>query len=76
MQTMSVAEAKARFSALLSAVEAGEEIVITRRGKAVARLMPAPAGDAAALFRAIGGDEMFDVSAPPDRQPEPAPQLD
>lgn len=34
-------EAKTKLSALLDRVERGEEIVITRRGKAVARLVPA-----------------------------------
>lgn len=38
MQTVSVAEAKAHLSELLNQVEAGEEIVITRRGQAVARI--------------------------------------
>ena len=38
MQTVSVAEAKSHLSALLDAVQAGEEIIITRRGKPVARL--------------------------------------
>lgn len=33
-------EAKSRLGQLLDRVEAGEEIVITRRGKAVARLVP------------------------------------
>ena len=33
-------EAKTHFSELLERAEHGEEIVITRRGKAVARLMP------------------------------------
>ena len=36
----SVADAKARFSELLARAEAGEEIVIRRHGKAVARLAP------------------------------------
>ncbi|MDP2828596.1 MAG: type II toxin-antitoxin system prevent-host-death family antitoxin [Sulfuricellaceae bacterium] len=40
MQTVSIAEAKARLSELLNRVEAGEEIVIARRGQAVARLAP------------------------------------
>lgn len=38
MQTVSVAEAKAHLSELLNQVEAGEEIVITRRGQPVARI--------------------------------------
>jgi prevent-host-death family protein len=33
-------EAKSRLGQLLDRVEAGEEIVITRRGKVVARLVP------------------------------------
>jgi len=36
-------EAKNRFGQLLDWVEAGEDVVITRRGKVVARLVP-PAG--------------------------------
>ncbi|MCX8086746.1 MAG: type II toxin-antitoxin system prevent-host-death family antitoxin [Rhodocyclaceae bacterium] len=43
MRTLTVAQAKARLSALLSQVEAGEEIVITRHGQAIARLVPEPA---------------------------------
>ena len=38
MATVSVAEAKAKLSELLDKVEAGEEIVITRHGKPVAKL--------------------------------------
>lgn len=38
--TISVADAKARLSAILQAAEAGEEVVITRRGKPVVRLTP------------------------------------
>ncbi|MCK9387294.1 MAG: type II toxin-antitoxin system prevent-host-death family antitoxin [Sulfuritalea sp.] len=40
MRTVSVAEAKAHLSELLNVVEAGEEIVITRHGRAVARVSP------------------------------------
>ncbi|WP_254944666.1 type II toxin-antitoxin system Phd/YefM family antitoxin [Cyanobium sp. AMD-g] len=35
-----VAEAKARLSSLLDAVEQGQPVVITRRGKAIAELVP------------------------------------
>jgi antitoxin (DNA-binding transcriptional repressor) of toxin-antitoxin stability system len=38
METISVADAKAHLSELLTKVEAGEEIIITRRGQPVARL--------------------------------------
>lgn len=39
MKTVAVFEAKNRFSELLASVERGEEIAITRRGVAVARLV-------------------------------------
>ncbi|NMG56753.1 type II toxin-antitoxin system Phd/YefM family antitoxin [Aromatoleum aromaticum] len=35
-----VYEAKTRFSELLAAVEHGEQVIITRRGRAVARIVP------------------------------------
>ena len=40
MTTCTVAEAKARLSELLTRVERGEELVITRRGRPVANLSP------------------------------------
>ena len=40
MDRLSVAVAKARFSAVLARVEAGQEVVITRRGVAIARIVP------------------------------------
>jgi prevent-host-death family protein len=49
MKTANVAEAKAHLSALLAEVEAGEEVVITRYGKPVARIIPEPAA-APAVF--------------------------
>ncbi|WP_295392162.1 type II toxin-antitoxin system Phd/YefM family antitoxin [uncultured Thiodictyon sp.] len=42
MQTLTVAAAKSRWSAVLAQVEAGEEIVITRRGVPVARIVAEP----------------------------------
>jgi prevent-host-death family protein len=42
MQTIPVHQAKDRFSALLQAVEEGEEIVITRHGKRIARIIREP----------------------------------
>lgn len=38
MQTVTVAHAKARLSKILARVEGGGEVVITRRGRPVARL--------------------------------------
>ena len=40
MKEIGAFEAKSRLGQLLDRVEAGEEIVITRRGKVVARLVP------------------------------------
>lgn len=40
MDTVSVADAKARLSELVDRVEAGDTIAITRRGKPAARLVP------------------------------------
>jgi prevent-host-death family protein len=40
METISVADTKAHLSKLLDRIEKGEEIVVTRRGKPVARLTP------------------------------------
>jgi prevent-host-death family protein len=45
MRTVSAREANQRFSKLLQAVVEGEEVVITRRGKPVARLAPIEAAD-------------------------------
>ena len=43
MKTANIAEAKSHFSALLAEVEAGKEVVIMRRGKPIARIIPEPA---------------------------------
>ena len=40
MKEVTTSEARATLSALLDAVELGEEIVITRKGKRIARLVP------------------------------------
>ena len=60
MRQVQIAEAKAHLSALIEQVEAGEEIIIARRGKPVARLIPEPrtAKSAAEVFReawSLGG---------------------
>lgn len=44
MREIGAFEAKNRLGALLDEVQRGTEIVITRRGKAVAKLVPAAAG--------------------------------
>lgn len=40
MHTVSLSEAKSHLSQPLRQVEAGEEVIITRRGKPVARITP------------------------------------
>lgn len=53
MRVIALYEAKNTLSGLLDEVEAGEEIVITRRGKAVARLVSVtPAFDRAKATQA------------------------
>lgn len=52
MAEIGVHEAKTHFSKLLMRVSAGEEIVITRSGEPVARLVPARR----AVRRVLGGD--------------------
>lgn len=63
MRAIGAFEAKTHLSELLAAVETGETVIITRRGKPVAKLIPvasAPERDAAiarisALRARIGG---------------------
>jgi len=43
MATASISETKAKLSALLERVKAGEEVTITDRGTPVARIVPLPA---------------------------------
>jgi len=42
MKTATVRDLRNHYSGLLKWIEAGEEVRITRRGKAVARLVPEP----------------------------------
>ncbi|HLY02502.1 MAG TPA: type II toxin-antitoxin system Phd/YefM family antitoxin [Candidatus Cybelea sp.] len=41
MKSVNIHEAKTHFSALLARVEAGEEVVIAKAGRPIARLVPA-----------------------------------
>ena len=47
MREVDAFEAKSKFGQLLDQVEHGEKIVITRSGKAVAKLVPAALGSIA-----------------------------
>ena len=59
MKTVSTAEAKTHLSALLDEVARGETVIITKRGRAAARLIPPEAPDregavaAATTLRAV-----------------------
>jgi len=56
MHEIGAFEAKNKLSMLLDRVAGGEEVLITRRGKAVARLVPAEPGfDRAKARRAADG---------------------
>jgi prevent-host-death family protein len=53
MRTFSAFDGKTRFSELLDLVEAGEEVLITRHGKPVARMVSAAAADRETVDKAI-----------------------
>ena len=53
MREIQATEAKARLAELLRVVERGETVAITRHGKPVAHLVPAPAQDRANRERAV-----------------------
>lgn len=76
MRSVPVVEAKAHFSALLAAVEAGEEVAITRRGRVVARLLPDGPRTAADAFRVCWDEGGLDVEAPADLDVDAVPAWD
>ena len=56
MEQMGIYEAKSRFSELIKRAQSGEEVIITRHGKAVVKIVPARAEksiDRTALFKEI-----------------------
>jgi len=67
MKTVTVVQAKSRFSALLAEVESGAEVAVTRHGKIVARLLPDHPRMAADAFRDFWPDaKEIDLQAPED----------
>ena len=73
MEQVQIDEAKAHLSALLERVEAGEEIIIARRGKAIARLVPEPrrpkmAAEALELVWELGGFDLQPIPELPSRR--------
>jgi prevent-host-death family protein len=76
MRTIPIVEAKSHFSALLSEVEAGAEIAITKHGRVVARIVPDTPRMAADVFRPFWHERDIDLEAPSDSLPEPVPPLE
>ena len=76
MKSITIVEAKSRFSAMLAEVEAGEEIAVTRHGRVVARLVPDRPRLAADAFRDFWSDCDDDLQAPDDPLAEEVPSLD
>ncbi|HEX2137357.1 MAG TPA: type II toxin-antitoxin system prevent-host-death family antitoxin, partial [Microvirga sp.] len=75
MPTVGLAEAKAKLSELVDQVERGEEVVISRYGKAVAKLVPVeppPKVDRSGIFGSMTGKiwiaDDFDAPLPADIQ--------
>ena len=80
MKSVPVVEAKARFSALLAEVEAGEEIAVTRgvMGRVIRAPGPGPSSQKAAdAFRDFWADaHEIDLIAPEDKLAESVASLD
>lgn len=70
MQTFNIQDAKAHFSRLVEAASEGEEIVITKAGRPVARLVPITHSSVERKFGALKGQvriaEDFDAPLPDD----------
>ena len=68
MKTVNIHEAKTHLSRLLEQVAAGEEVIIAKAGKPVARLVPAANRDARRVLGSDKGDvwiaEDFDAPLP------------
>lgn len=60
MRTMTATEASRRFSDLLDAIEAGETVTVTRGGRAVAELRPAPLRTGRSLRTALEEAPLLD----------------
>lgn len=64
MATMSACEARTRFAELLDRIERGETIVITRRGRPVAKLAPVEHSRREEISEAVDRLEAFRRSGP------------
>ncbi|MGL1834095.1 type II toxin-antitoxin system Phd/YefM family antitoxin [Rhodocyclaceae bacterium SMB388] len=73
MRTLTLAETKAHLSAVIDQVVEGEEIVITRRGRPVARIVPereVPLSDVAHLVA-----DLREFLLAQEPQPHPAAEV-
>jgi len=70
MKTVNIHEAKTHFSKLLAQVESGSEVVISRAGKPIARLVPSDPKPQRPIFGADRGKlvvpDDFDAPLPDD----------
>jgi prevent-host-death family protein len=70
MKTINIHAAKTHLSSLVAEVEAGEEIIIAKAGKPVARLVPLQKNDFRRSFGALKGrihmKDNFDDPLPPE----------
>jgi prevent-host-death family protein len=72
MRQASVGEAKAHFSALIKRAESGEEVLVTRSGMPVARIVPVKS----AKERFFANDEGLGFVADDFNEPLPAGLLE
>jgi prevent-host-death family protein len=70
MKTINIHAAKTHLSSLVAEVEAGEEVIIAKAGKPVARLVPLQKNDFRRSFGALKGrihmKNNFDDPLPPE----------
>lgn len=59
MQTIGAFEAKTHLSVLLEQVERGEQVIITKHGRPVAKLVPATKVDSTRIRHAIDSLKVF-----------------
>ncbi|CAN0305834.1 unnamed protein product [Phaeothamnion confervicola] len=72
MKQASIAQAKAQLSALIAHVKTGEEVLLTDRGRPVARIVPLQEMDDGVYARLVG----LGVIVPPDHtEIYPGPQV-
>ena len=64
MREIQASEAKARLAALLDEVERGESLVITRHGRAIARLVPEADRRRAEVVKALQRLDAFRTTMP------------